>query len=181
MKPNLEVLRYCTLKLPKHYQLHQWNGLTSCPPYEVISKLIHILPVWLLTLLAKMSESLVIGILTNLVSPQYCSFTFSYYNCVLWGENSIGCHCLNSISSPAACIAYTPFGHFCCVAILLKVANDIRQAMDPTLAKAHKEAVSEGSESDIWVGFYYSDGLFYQKWKPEGSTEGDVRTYKELP
>lgn len=27
------------------------------------------------------------------------------------------------------------------------------QAMDPTLAKAHEEAVNEGSEGDIQVGF----------------------------
>ena len=52
--------------------------------------------------------------------------------------------------------------------------------MDPTLAKAREEAVNEGSEGDIRVGFYYSDGLLYQKWRPVGSAEGDVRTYKQL-
>ena len=52
--------------------------------------------------------------------------------------------------------------------------------MDPTLAKACEEAVSEGSEGDIQVGFYYSDGLLYWKWRPEGSAERDVRTYKQL-
>ena len=43
-------------------------------------------------------------------------------------------------------------------------AEDIKQwqAMDPTLAKAREKAVNEGSEGDIRVGFYYSDGLFYR-------------------
>ena len=60
--------------------------------------------------------------------------------------------------------------------------DDIRQwqAMDPTLAKACDEAGNEESEGDIRVGFYYSDGLLYRKWRPEGSTEGDVRTCKQL-
>ena len=60
--------------------------------------------------------------------------------------------------------------------------DDIKQwqAMDPTLAKACEEAVNEGSEWDIRVGFYYSDGLLYQKRRPERSAEGDVRTYKQL-
>ena len=52
--------------------------------------------------------------------------------------------------------------------------------MDPTLAKAHDEAGNEESEGDIRVGFYYSDGLLYWKWRPEGSAEGDVRTCKQL-
>ena len=52
--------------------------------------------------------------------------------------------------------------------------------MDPTLAKAREKAVNEGSEGDIQVGFYYSDGLLYRKWRPEKSAEGDVRTYKQL-
>ena len=54
------------------------------------------------------------------------------------------------------------------------------QAMDPTLAKARDKAGNEKSEGDIRVGFYYSDGLLYRKWRPEGSTEGDVRTCKQL-
>ena len=52
--------------------------------------------------------------------------------------------------------------------------------MDPTLAKAREEAVSEGSKEDMRVGFYYNDGLLYWKWRPEGSAEGDVRTSKQL-
>ena len=42
--------------------------------------------------------------------------------------------------------------------------EDIKQwqAMDPTLAKAREEAANEGSEGDIRVGFYYSDGLLYR-------------------
>ena len=54
------------------------------------------------------------------------------------------------------------------------------QAADPTLAKAREEAGNEESEKDIRVGFYYSDGLLYRKWRPEGSTEGDVRTCQQL-
>ena len=60
--------------------------------------------------------------------------------------------------------------------------DDIKlwQAADPTLAKAREEAVNEESEKDIRVGFYYSDGVLYRKWRPEGSTEGDVRTCQQL-
>ena len=60
--------------------------------------------------------------------------------------------------------------------------DDIKlwQAADPTLAKAREEAGNEESEKDIRVGFYYSDGLLYRKWRPEGSTEGDVRTCQQL-
>ena len=60
--------------------------------------------------------------------------------------------------------------------------DDIKlwQAADPTLAKARKEAVNEESEKEIRVGFYYSDGMLYRKWRPEGSTEGDVRTCQQL-
>ena len=59
-------------------------------------------------------------------------------------------------------------------------ADDIRQwqAIDPTLAKARDEAREE--ESDDRVGFYYSNGLLYRKWRPEGSAEGNVRTCKQL-
>ena len=52
--------------------------------------------------------------------------------------------------------------------------------MKPTLAKAHDEAGNKESEGDIRVGFHYSDGLLYWKWRLEGSTEGDVRTCKQL-
>ena len=52
------------------------------------------------------------------------------------------------------------------------------QAMDPTLARAREAA--EDSESDAWVGFYYQNGLLYQKWRPEGSVEGDVRACQQL-
>ena len=57
--------------------------------------------------------------------------------------------------------------------------DDIKlwQAADP---KAHEEAVNEEAEKDIRVGFYYSDGVLYWKWRPEGSTEGDVRTCQQL-
>ena len=34
--------------------------------------------------------------------------------------------------------------------------------------------MNEESEKEIRVGFYYSDGVLYRKWRPEGSTEGDV-------
>ena len=48
--------------------------------------------------------------------------------------------------------------------------DDIRQwqAMEPTLAKACDKAGNEEPEGDIEVGFYYSDGLLYWKWRPEG-------------
>ena len=52
------------------------------------------------------------------------------------------------------------------------------QATDPTLAKARDMAKSD--ESDERVGFYYYNGLLYRKWRPEGSTDGDVRTCKQL-
>ena len=52
------------------------------------------------------------------------------------------------------------------------------QATDPTLAKARDMAKND--ESDDQVGFYYNNGLLYQKWRPEGSTDGDVRTCKQL-
>ena len=34
--------------------------------------------------------------------------------------------------------------------------------------------------ADVRVGFYYHDGLLYRKWRPEVSSEGDVRTCKQL-
>ena len=52
------------------------------------------------------------------------------------------------------------------------------QATDPTLAKACDMAKND--ESDDRVGFYYNSGLLYRKWRPEGSTDGDVRTCKQL-
>ena len=52
------------------------------------------------------------------------------------------------------------------------------QAMDPTLAKPRKAA--ENEESEVCVGFYYQNGLLHQRWRPEGSVEGDVRTCKQL-
>ena len=59
-------------------------------------------------------------------------------------------------------------------------ADDIRQwqTTDPTLTRVRDEAGEE--ESDVRVGFYYHDGLLYRKWRPEGSSEGDVRTCKQL-
>ena len=60
--------------------------------------------------------------------------------------------------------------------------DDIKlwQAANPTLAKAREEAVNEESEKDIRVGFYYSDGVLYRKWRPEGSTDGDVKACQQL-
>ena len=52
------------------------------------------------------------------------------------------------------------------------------QATDPTLAKAGDMAKND--ESDDRVSFYYNNGLLYQKWRSEGSTDGDVRTCKQL-
>ena len=52
------------------------------------------------------------------------------------------------------------------------------QATDPTLAKAQDGAKDE--ENDVRVGFYYNNGLLHRKWQPEGSTDGDVRTCKQL-
>ena len=52
------------------------------------------------------------------------------------------------------------------------------QASDPMLAKACNGAKEE--ESDERVGFYYHNGFLYRKWWPEGSTDGDVRTCKQL-
>ena len=52
------------------------------------------------------------------------------------------------------------------------------QATDPTLAKARDGAKEE--ESYHRVGFYNHNGLLYQKWRPEGSMDGDVRTCKQL-
>jgi len=46
------------------------------------------------------------------------------------------------------------------------------------LTKVRNEAGEEGS--NIRVGFYYHDGLLYRKWRPEGSSEGDVRTCRQL-
>ena len=59
-------------------------------------------------------------------------------------------------------------------------ADDIRQwqTTDPTLTRVRDEAGEEGS--DVRVGFYYHDGLLYRKWRPEGSSEGDVRTSKNV-
>ena len=59
-------------------------------------------------------------------------------------------------------------------------AGDIRewQAKDPTLEKAREEA-GEGM-GNVRAGFYYENGLLYRKWRQSGSTEGDVRTCKQL-
>ena len=59
-------------------------------------------------------------------------------------------------------------------------ADEIRQwqTTDPTLTRVRDEAGEEGS--DVRVGFYYHDGLLYRKGRPEGSSEGDVRTCKQL-
>ena len=46
--------------------------------------------------------------------------------------------------------------------------------VDPTHAKALDGAKEK--ESDECVDFYYNNGLLYRKWRPEGSTKGDVRT-----
>jgi len=58
--------------------------------------------------------------------------------------------------------------------------NDMKQwqIMDPTLARAWKAA--EENEMDARVGFYHENGLFYWKWRPEGSSEGDVRACQQL-
>ena len=58
--------------------------------------------------------------------------------------------------------------------------NDIKQwqIMDPTLARAREAA--EENETDARVGFYYENGLLYRKWRPEGSSEGDVRECQQL-
>jgi len=58
--------------------------------------------------------------------------------------------------------------------------EDIKQwkTTDPTLAKAREAA--EDSESDAHVGFYYQSGLLKRKWRPEGSTERDVRTCRQV-
>ena len=52
------------------------------------------------------------------------------------------------------------------------------QSQDPTLQKAREGA--GGADSDDRVGFYYDDGLLYRKWRSHGSTEGDIRTCKQL-
>ena len=52
------------------------------------------------------------------------------------------------------------------------------QATNPTLAKACDMAKND--ESDDRVGFYYNNGLLYRKWRPGGSTDGDIRTCKQL-
>ena len=52
------------------------------------------------------------------------------------------------------------------------------QSQDPTLQKAREEA--GGADSDARVGFYLEDGLLYRKWRPHGSTEGDIQTCKQL-
>ena len=114
---DTQVLQWETLK---HYQLLQWNRLTGSPFYKVSSEIICILLVWLLALLVILPESLVICLLINLASPQYCFLHLLIYDCVLWGEGSI---IALPVTTPATCIARTPFGHLCCIAILSKVAK----------------------------------------------------------
>ena len=55
-------------------------------------------------------------------------------------------------------------------------ADNMRQ-WHPILAKARDGA---RKKSDDRVGFYYHNGLLYQKWRSEESAVGDVRTCKQL-